>query len=131
MVSYPGPVLASLAEYPRFGDSVLFQINGLVVVFVALSSIWAVMELMGLFFRRRRRADSPVPALPKSREAQPAAAETSPAGGPRPEIIAIIAASVEAVLGARHRIRAITLELDSHDWAREGRRDLLASHRLH
>jgi sodium pump decarboxylase gamma subunit len=115
------PPLSTLAEYPDLGDSVLFQLNGLVVVFVALSSIWGVMELMGLFFRRRK-AVAPPPAAEK-----PAGAAAP--GGPGPELTAVIAAAVCSTLGERCRIFAITPDTGSLDWAREGRREIFASHR--
>lgn len=118
------PPLATLAEHPDLGDSLLFQINGLVVVFVALSSIWGTMELMGLFFRRRKAARHPVVLT------EPAAAVPDFAG-PGPELTVVIAAAVCSAVGRRHRIRAITPAPDSLDWAREGRREIFASHRPH
>ena len=125
MVPNPRPFLAALAEYPTLSDSLKFQINGLIVVFIALGSIWGVMELMGLFFRHRRPDHSPASAPAPAR----APADLPLPRGPAPEIVAVIAASVSAVLGQHHRIHAITADTDSHDWAREGRRELLGSHR--
>jgi len=119
------PPLSSLAEYPDLGDSLLFQINGLVVVFIALSSIWGTMELMGLFFRRRKAAGPPE-AL-----AEPAAVALPVSSGPGPELTVVIAAAVCSAVGQRYRICAITPAPGSLDWAREGRREIFASHRPH
>lgn len=133
------PPLSTLADYPSLSDSLLFQLNGLVVVFIALGSIWGLMEVTGLFFRRHSAASSkpataalasgisPSAALP----AVPArAAAASPSAPPSADedLTAVIAASVAAVVGAPHRIHAVTIAADQLDWAREGRREIFASH---
>lgn len=120
------PPLSALAEYPSVGDSIEFQLSGLVVVFVALSSIWGVMELMGLYFRRRK-APAPRPA------AAVVAAAPAPAVQPAgldPDIVAVIAAAAAcSTFGGNFRICSITPVTGSLDWAREGRREIFASHR--
>lgn len=118
------PFLAVLPEYPSVGESIAYQINGLIVVFIALSSIWGLMELIGLFFRQRRTT----PAAAKS-AAHPTPALAPAQGGPSPEIVAVIAASVAVYFDRPHRITAIVDLEDARDWAREGRRDIFASHK--
>lgn len=125
MVIYPSALapLATLSEYPSLGESIAYQLNGLIVVFIALSSIWALMELIGFFFRQQRTAPIPV--------AKPAVVPPSPApqSGPNHEIVAVITASVAAVLDQPYRITAIVSLEQGRDWAHEGRREIFASHK--
>lgn len=129
------PPLAALAEYPSLGDTVAFQINGLIVVFLVLGSIWFLLELIGKVFQRRdaalAKARSIAPAPAAVVPASPTA--TSPAAssdGPPPEIVALIAAVVHTTFGPGHRIAAINPARIDQDWAREGRRQIFASHRV-
>lgn len=116
------PVFAALPEFPRLGESLQFQFNGLIVVFTALLLIWALVEIMGAAFRFRAQRTA-APAAPK-----PVAAPVVPAG-PTPEIIAVITAAVHVALGGvPHRIQGIAPLGIGPDWAREGRRNIFASH---
>jgi Oxaloacetate decarboxylase, gamma chain. len=124
------PPLATLPDYPSVGESVLFQLNGLIVVFLALGSIWGMLELMGVIFRRSKPAVTP----PASAAATSPAAAPTPASTPAcavpPEIIAVISAAVHvATAGQPHRIAAIVPANAQLDWAREGRRTIFASHK--
>lgn len=120
------PPLAALPDYPSVGESVLFQLNGLIVVFLALGSIWGMLELMGVIFRRSKPAVTP-PASATTAAPTPASA---PAGAVPPEIIAVISAAVHvATAGQAHRIAAIVPANAELDWAREGRRTIFASHK--
>ncbi|HWL15863.1 MAG TPA: OadG family transporter subunit [Opitutus sp.] len=129
------PALLALAEYPNIGDSILFQLNGLIVVFIALGSIWGLLELMGAAFRlaaRRRHASAhrPHPAAHERPSAPAAPAAATDATDPR--VLAVIAAAVHLTLrGQPHRITAVTPEQPTLDWAREGRRAIFASHKTH
>lgn len=125
MVIYPSALapLATLSEHPALGESIAYQLNGLTVVFIALSAIWALMELIGFFFRRFRTAPTAKPAV--------LSAPPAPLNGNRPrhEIVAAITSAIAATLDEPHRIVEI-LPLDqTRDWAREGRREIFASHR--
>lgn len=129
MVSYPAarPFLATLPEYPSIGESVAFQLNGLIVVFIALGSIWGLLELMGVFFRRQKSVAPPASAAP----APVAPTPTPPAAaGLTPELTVVIAAAVSTVLRQPHRIHSIAAEPASSDWAHEGRREIFGSHRI-
>ncbi len=122
--------LAALPEFPSLGESVLFQLNGLIVVFIALGSIWGMLELMGLFFRRSKPAPAttqPAPA-PTSPRAAPSASDSAANELP-PELLAAISAAIHVALAGRaHRITAIVpAAIDSEHWAREGRRSIFAS----
>lgn len=121
------PFLATLPEYPSLGESIAFQLNGLIVVFVALGAIWALLELTGVFFKRRQPA-------PKKSVSAPAPASAPPAPAPpdtlTPAIAAVIAAAVATVLKSPHRIQSINAENPARDWAHEGRREIFGSHRI-
>jgi Na+-transporting methylmalonyl-CoA/oxaloacetate decarboxylase gamma subunit len=117
--------LAAISEFPSIGESLAFQLNGLVVVFIALGSIWALLELMGLFFRRApaHRANASIPIC-DVKNANPTSEETAP------ELIAVIAAAVATVIKQPHRINRIAAGSPSRDWASEGRREIFGSHRI-
>lgn len=133
------PVFAALPDFPPLSDSLVFQLNGLAVVFVALGSIWGLLELMGWLFRLASRAAAR--AKEKADAASAAAAAAAAAAATiQPEVVdqipnevvAAICATVEVALdGARHRITAIALDVPPLDWAREGRRAIFASHKTH
>lgn len=91
-------LIASLPEFPTLRESLAFQAIGLIVVFIALCSIWLLLELMGLYFRRRDSVavESPVHAP----SAEGAAVD--------PATAALITAAVHVSLGGNHRIHSIT-----------------------
>lgn len=132
LVSPTRPLFASLPEFPTLGESITFQFTGLLVVFTALSSIWASVELMGWMFRlaaraKARRVAAQAVLLPAT-DAESSAAAAS--DQPPPEIVALIAAAVYAATdGKSHRIASITPLDPNTDWAREGRRNIFASHK--
>ncbi|ACB76592.1 OadG family transporter subunit [Opitutus terrae] len=119
----PAPQLATLPEYPSFGDSVAFQFNGLIVVFIALGTIWALMEITGRLFRRGQQT-AVLP--PTSRLGTSPVANDGRLPG---EIVAAIVAAVAAEVERPHRIAAIMPVELTADWAREGRREIFASHK--
>ncbi len=123
------PPLATLPEYPNVGESLLYQATGLAVVLIALCTIWFLLELIGVFFKR---ADARVKTAPVSpvATAAPAVASEPPPGTIPAEVVAVIAAAVHVTLGGRHRIHSVTPALSPVDWAREGRREIFASHKL-
>lgn len=106
-------MLGVLPDYPHFGESVAYQINGLLVVFVALGAIWGVLEIIGELFRiiaarkaaaLERRAP---PALPP--------APVAPVGTSAPPLTpalthALIAATVDTF--AQGRARIVSVEPD-------------------
>ena len=124
--------LLALPEYPGIGDSLIYQFNGLVVVFLALGMIWVMMEVMGAIFRRvaARQASRVVPP--------PAGVLAPPAPDPvvgsaealDPATYAVVAAAVYATLGTGFRIVKVMPSPDAQDWSREGRRDHFRSHRV-
>src|SRR5690606_21671945 len=116
---------ASLSEYPSIPEAIAFQLSGLVVVFVALGSIWGLLELMGLFFRRRVEVAKPQPAPVMTKPATQVADSRIP-----PEILAVIAAAVATVVKQPHRLNVVAAEAPPRDWAREGRREIFGSHKI-
>lgn len=126
------PLGAAIPEHPGFKESLLFQLTGLVVVFIALGLIWMLLEIVGSFFKRKaaRESRSPVAAAPApAPTGAPAAAHE--AEKLAPEIAAVIAAAVHVYLDSSHRIAAI-VPLDTHsiDWAREGRRQIHSARKV-
>lgn len=113
---------AALPPHPRLSETIVFQLNGLVVVTLALAAIWGAVEVIGLFFRRSAVPATVAPPATKPLEA--------PLVGVPPEIVAAVSASVCVVLGARYRIHAIVAQPGGLDWAHEGRREIFASHRV-
>lgn len=125
--------LLALPEHPKLGESLVYQINGLVVVFIALGLIWVMMEIMGAIFRRvavhpaARAAAVPPVAAPEPAAPAPAPATTE---GVDPATYAAIVAAVHCTLGQGHRVVGVTAVIDPRDWSREGRRDHFFSHRV-
>lgn len=122
------PLAAALPEHPALGDSIIYQLNGLVVVFVALSLIWALMEVSALWFKRR--APAPV------RAPLPGPAATPPPVAPaadrlEPAVVAAMAAAVHATLGGRMRITSIVrVDVPDHGWGLEGRRQIHSARKV-
>lgn len=122
------PLGAALPEYPELLDSLVYQLNGLVVVFVALGLIWGMLELVGLYFKQRpqfvRQPEMTVPAVEPQAAPVPAAADQN-------EIMAAIAAAVHVSLDAGHRIESVVpVEIPAHDWALEGRRQIHSARKV-
>ena len=120
-----------LPEFPSVSETLGFQLTGLVVVFVALGSIWGLTELTGFFFKRaaaREPQGAPQPA-PAPAAASPEPAATAPEAI-SPEIFAVIATAIHVTLGGRFRIQTITPVEHPRDWAQEGRRQIFASHKV-
>lgn len=128
LVTPAAPHLATLPDYPSFGASVAYQLNGLIVVFIALGAIWALMELIGrLFHRVQKRAVATPTRRPLS---APATVAPPAADGQLPrEIVAAIVAAVSIEIDRPYRIAAIMPVEFTVDWAREGRREIFASHK--
>lgn len=117
---------AALPDHPHLLESIAFQLNGLIVVFIALGLIWGMLEIMGIFFRRAERKAVPTPgAIPA---AAPLPAATVPEGVTLEQVAAITAA-IEFTFGPNHRIEAIVPYEPVLDWAQEGRRQIFASHK--
>lgn len=121
------PLGAALPEYPELLDSLVYQLNGLVVVFIALGMIWGLLETVGVFFRQR----TPASPRPAAVAVVPEAKTTADAGSPSPELTAAIAAAIHVCLGAEHRIASIVpVEPPAHDWALEGRRQIHSARKV-
>ena len=120
-------LLAVLPEYPALPQSIVFQLNGLMVVFLALSSIWILLEITGSYFRRSAaRADA---AAALSAPVTPAPEDSAPAEGVSFTTQAVIAAAVHVTFQGRARVVAIGAVEPDPSWAREGRRAIFSSHR--
>jgi hypothetical protein len=120
-----------LPERPALLESLGYQINGLVVIFLALGLIWSVTELVGLYFKKQialaeARAEA-VPTAPPFIDTQ--AEPKAKSNGHLPlELVVAITAAVKVVLrDRRHKVHGISTHTD---WAREGRRQIFASHKV-
>jgi Na+-transporting methylmalonyl-CoA/oxaloacetate decarboxylase gamma subunit len=149
-------LLAEVAEQKtisatlRFGDSVVFQLDGLAFVFIVLGLTWAAIAVLGVYFKRAAIAAAasaaataavakvqpaapvvpvaaPAPAVPAP--IAPAAPVPAPITDLPPELVAVIAAAVQLTLRDAYRIHAI-VPVAGHDWAHEGRRQIFASHQI-
>lgn len=121
----PLPLAAALPDRPALGESIIYQLNGLVVVFTALCLIWVLVEIMALWFKRRAAAAqaAPVSAPP------PAAAD--PGDGLDPAVVAAMAAAVHATLGTGNRITSIVqVDAPDHGWGLEGRRQIHSARKV-
>ncbi len=94
----------------------VYQLNGLIVVLVALCAIWGVLELTGIYFRRVAASPTVPDGLDAIAPAASAAAYVSP------ETVAVIAAAVSATIPGPHRIHAIAPLSSELDRASEERR---------
>ena len=116
------PLAASLPEHPALGESIIYQLNGLVVVFTALSLIWGLLEVMAVWFKRSARAANAAP-LPAATPAVPAGIE--------PQVVAAMAAAVHATLGGTPRITSIVrVDAPDGEWTREGRRQIHSARKV-
>jgi phenylpyruvate tautomerase PptA (4-oxalocrotonate tautomerase family) len=119
------PLAASLPEYPELADSIIYQLNGLVVVFTALGLIWGLLEVMALWFKRSARIAKPATA------AAVAAPAPVSADALEPQVIAAMAAAVHATLGAGSRITSVVqVDAPDHGWGLEGRRQIHSARKV-
>ena len=113
------------------GLSLQLAAVGMLVVFGALAAIQFLLVALGRATRESDASDAPTPDA----EAAPPVVAPPPTiipAGPSPEVLAVIAATVAAVVGHNARITRVHLVgLSGHTaWAEHGRRDHHTSHRL-
>lgn len=118
------PLAASFPEFPTWSESIIYQINGLIVVFTALSLLWGLLEVMALWFKWRARVAEATAAVAMT--AAPAAVPTPVATEDlAPELVAAMAAAVHHTLGGAGRITSIVrVDGPGGEWTREGRRQI-------
>jgi hypothetical protein len=121
------PLAASVPDFPTLTESVIYQLNGLIVVFTALSLIWGLLELMALWFKWRARL-AKAAAVAAAPVAPPAPAV---AGDLAPELVAAMAAAVHHALGGATRITSIVrVDAPDGEWTREGRRQIHSARKV-
>lgn len=123
--------------------SALPHFLGMLVVLLTLSILWGLCVVTGRVINRffvqvqmpvEKRPEAPAredEALPVAVVAAAVAAvgdEDFALPAVPPEIVVVVAAAVDAVLGTGHRVVAITPQ-DSN-WEKAGRQSVLASHRI-
>ena len=123
-MSVPAPLL--LAEYhrPLFGNQWL----ALLAILAGVAVLMLVVRQIGQWLAATHPASAPT---------APPVAHASPAADvPDAVTLAIIAASVAAILGTRARIAAVhsapppTVEMLMQQWSLEGRRQIYSSHQV-
>lgn len=137
------PVLAAaLPDQPSLLDLIGFQVNGIIVVTIALSLIWGLLELTGFFFRRQQSSATGAPDARRSAESNTLAVEgvtveiVEPAtaapttDAPPPHHLAIITAVVHTTFGPQARVASLASRLPGPEWAAEGRRAIFATHKI-
>ncbi len=124
--------LGMLSERPGVLEVIAYQLNGLIVVFLALTLIWCCMEIVGLYYKRiaaKEAAAKKARIVAEEAAAAEASVQTDKDISLPPELIAAIAAAVKVALrDKRHKIHAIVP--NATDWAREGRRQIFSSHSI-
>jgi hypothetical protein len=121
-------MLFAVARTFTISESIVYQLNGLIVVFLALGSIWGLLSLTGAWFKKHEKrlapAAQPAPATQPSAASAANAADTTPPG-----LIVAITAAVHAACGGRARVVSVSPSATG-DWAREGRRQIFSSHKV-
>lgn len=133
----PTPLAAALPDNPELIESLSYQAVGLIVVFSALSSIWLLMELLGMTFRalersrQRREASRVVHPGVSTAAAKPAGIDVI-----APELVAVITAAAYTSMQAGEHIVAIQPVGYEHEniqlmaWSSEGRRQIFATRKV-
>lgn len=125
----PLALLGLLPPYPTAKEMLSFQATGLLIVFLALGSIWFALEIIGRIFRYLEKRPAAAPVAVTTPAPVAAAAPAADTGLPG-EVLAAIAAAVHVTLGPGGRVAAVRSLTTDQDWAREGRCQIFASHRL-
>ena len=102
-------LLGVLPEEPTFLQTIIYQLNGLMIVFVVLGSLWLLMELGGAFFKRReargQKAGTPPANAPASTAAStPVATSATSAATPAAVLAAVVAAASAHVAASARAI---------------------------
>jgi hypothetical protein len=123
------PLAATLPDHPALGESIIFQLNGLVVVFTALGLIWGLVEVMAFWFKRRARTVAA--SLPTPAPAAAVAPSVPGNEGMEPALVAAIAGAIHATLGAATRITSVVrVDAPDHGWSLEGRRQIHSARKV-
>lgn len=118
-------MIASLPSHPSLLESLQFQGVGLAVVIVALIGLRGLIWLTGICFK------TAVNSSPKKIATSTGPLSPMPTGMDT-ELVAVIAAAVNAAVGTPHKILSIkpVSEAERLIWSTEGRRDIFSSHRI-
>ncbi|MEX1009828.1 MAG: OadG family transporter subunit [Chthoniobacterales bacterium] len=126
MIPFPALLAVSLPEHPTFADNLQFQLTGLLVVLVTLSTLAILVSLIGQIFIALHNKRTP---SAKSATAAPAAA----AGNIPGPVFAAIAAAVSTALEDKRFIIRGVQNVDPREnlaWGAEGRRSIYASRKI-
>lgn len=106
---------------------------GMLMVMLTLAVLWGLCELTAVLVQRflpaaaaaAPTATAPAAAHPATRQAD-GSAEVS--GAIPPDVVAVIAAAVNTVLGAEHKV--ISIKSQDSSWEKAGRQSVLTSHKI-
>ena len=119
------PLIAAFVEnQPGAMDDIVFGLLGMLVVLATLAAMTILMYASGAVFTRVGR-DAQNRAIRPAAQAIP-----EPPTGIEPQVVAAIAAAVQATVLAPHRIVTITALPAAGNWSAEGRRILTTSHQI-
>lgn len=124
MIALPTFAAAAIQNRPGFGDDLVFGLLGMGVVLATLAGMTIFMYGTGALFRRVATEAQNKTVRP------PAQAIPEPPTGIEPQVVAAIAAAVQATVVAPHHIVTITALPAPGSWSAEGRRQLTTSHQL-
>ena len=126
------PLLAEITNQPGFWEQLGFQAAGILVVMLALATLWITVTSIGRVFTAGASA-----ARKQAARAVPATAATTPESAAQPadgqvpaETIAVIAAAVAIACERPVRIVTVAPTEESRAWSAEGRREHVHSHRV-
>lgn len=119
------PILAAaIQNQPGPWDDIVYGLMGMIVVMVTLAGMTILMYGTGALFARFGTEAQNKTVRPASQ------AIPEPPTGIEPQIVAAIAAAVQANVIAPHRIVTISALPAAGSWSAEGRRQLTTSHKI-
>jgi len=116
-------IIASIQDF----TGALVHLAGFLFVLFVLSLLWLIVEAVGAYFRKCVKPKAaPAPIAP----AAIVPGMTASNSDELPEEDLVIIASTVAMLLGNKAHRLVSIRSSSMDWGREGRRQLLQSHRI-
>jgi hypothetical protein len=125
------PLALAESRAPLFGN----QWIALAVILAGVVVLMTTVSWVGRWLAATHPEPLRTPLAPATAGAAPPAVPVDPAIVP-PEILAVIAASIAATLGARARVAAVrpatlpNVEMLMQQWSLEGRRQIYSSHQI-
>jgi hypothetical protein len=116
-------ILATLHDF----SEALEHLAGFVFVLFVLTALWLLLAVIGNLFRRRDMKKAAMVAAAVVAQPLPAVAIGT---DELPEEDLVLIATAIAMMLDRKKYRVISIRNSGTDWSREGRRQVLHSHRI-